>query len=757
MRHDSCHHLTGRLSSQRGRQIGMQLFELIMKKRILTFFKRKTLLWAVVFLSGVLFVGAQSAEQYHKVGEWPGRLRGEFYDMKHQGDYLFASMINEKVLVALQAGGVDLTVSSRLDMDDGAYPYGIYIEGNTLYLGQNDGIQLVDITDPLNMQLGAKWKIAYTPEGSSEQSYYNVLDLYKKGNIFYLSTGQQGIRTVDMSDPENPVMLGSYKPTGTLIQAIDVSSDGNIIYGASMTDQIHIIDVSNPAEPVRLWANDDFLGNGFRSMDVALVDNLLYVPNFYYFAFGYGVISVVDVTRPTELEVVKRNEFNGYSLYHFSPFEGGAGTQAWCYLATQDANGFSHYWANLFGLWDDPLTPLPLREAINMDGDTYSVAFKDHYAYVADEINGCKILDISDPANPVLVNTISTRSHVYNLKVEADRLYFSAGDDGFYIADISNPAEPVQIGGYQSQLAVDELGQRFWGWVVDFKVEGNLAYLGVDITGIFAQFACVEVINIEDPSEIFPVGVEGFSGICNSIEKYGDTVLLVGLGQYLSMDVSDPAKPYYKGHFNIPGGGNQIALPELADPYGYIPAGSEGLKVVDFSDPANIGTLAESSVTNTVAVVASLPLSGYRNGISCRGEELLVGSYNKGFARVDISSNLVPRLVDQYKVAGRTRGAFFSEDGNLILTASAQSGVYLFEKETAPLEPPTIDSWGYNSTGDFVITLSPGAGNLQLEYSLDMQSWTVVEEASFQGRTVSISAQFLVDKKNVCFRVKEWR
>jgi hypothetical protein len=82
-----------------------------------------------------------------------------------------------------------------------------------------------------------------------------------------------------MSDPQNPVMLGSYDPQGALKHAIDVSSDGNIIYGASLTDQFHVVDVSNPGQPVRLWYSDTLLGEFFSPDDVALVDNLLYVPN----------------------------------------------------------------------------------------------------------------------------------------------------------------------------------------------------------------------------------------------------------------------------------------------------------------------------------------------------------------------------------------------------------------------------------------------------------------------------------------------
>ncbi len=84
-----------------------------MKKEIAKFFCKRYQLFAAVFLFGVVFANAQSVAQYHPAGQWPGHLRGEFYDMKLQGDYLYASMVEENVLAVLPAGGVDLKVASR--------------------------------------------------------------------------------------------------------------------------------------------------------------------------------------------------------------------------------------------------------------------------------------------------------------------------------------------------------------------------------------------------------------------------------------------------------------------------------------------------------------------------------------------------------------------------------------------------------------------------------------------------------------------
>ena len=164
---------------------------------------------------------------------------------------------------------------------------------------------------------------------------------------------------------------------------------------------------------------------------------------------------------------------------------------------------------------------------------------------MADEIAGCRVLDVSTPKSS-LVNTISTQSHVFNVVVKVTG-FISAGDDGFYIADITDPANPVQLGGYRSRLNVTEFNHTFWGWIVDFKVEGNLVYLEWILPG-FSHSMAVWSYQYRESFRNYAGGYEAVPGICNSVEKFGNTVFIVGLGQYISVDVTDPTKVYYKGN-----------------------------------------------------------------------------------------------------------------------------------------------------------------------------------------------------------------
>ncbi|MBQ7590417.1 MAG: hypothetical protein IJU47_07010 [Verrucomicrobia bacterium] len=736
---------------------------------------------ALAMVLGVCMFQA-AADSYEKISEWPGTMRGEPFDMKAQGDYLYASMNGQGILNVMAAGTVDLTMVSQLQLES-SYCYGIYIEGNTLYLGQTNGIQLVDISDPRNLKLKERWELGYyetnstTGQLATEKSYYSVIDLHKKGNLFYLSTGGPGFITMDLTDPANPRQLGSYDPYGSYLQMMDVSPDGNIAYVVSTTDyasapngtnHVHVLDVSNPYNPTKIW-NDPSPLNNQRAAGISLIDNRLYIPT--YFRMGsssavwdsYGMLGVMDAADPAHLTLAKDNWYYGWDFYHFFPVLGGAGWQAWGYLIQWDDLGYGRGYANLFGLWDDPLTPVPLREPINMTGSCYAVAFKDHYAFVADELRGCEVMDLSDPEDPVLVTTMFFPGAVRQVKVMGDILYAAAGDAGLYIIDVSNPEAPVQLANYASKLYMPSSWGTFYGSVCDFVIEGNTVFLGVNLESLFDSNTCVEIIDISDLSNISFLGYGSTYGSCEGIAKYNDTVLLSGTGNYVSMDVSflHQGSAYtnavYKGHFTVPGGGGKVLIPNETAPVGFISAGTSGLLTVNFADPANTGSPSELLATNTVTSLANLSLNGYRSGLSYKNGQVLVGSYYRGAARVDVTNPLQPLLLEEYLLPGNTRNAYFTEDNSLIVAARSESGLGIFQKQQTPLVPARIVYWDYTTGGNFVMLLSHVSGNLTVERSPDALHWETEPSAIINGTQIVIPAAAIAGRPVDYFRVRQWQ
>lgn len=83
-------------------------------------------------------------------------------------------------------------------------------------------------------------------------------------------------------------------------------------------------------------------------------------------------------------------------------------------------------------------------------GLAYGVAVSDSYAYVADDSAGLQVIDISDPAAPVRVGGYDTSGYAYGVAVSGGYAYVAEDYVGLQVIDISDSAAPVVVGVYDT-------------------------------------------------------------------------------------------------------------------------------------------------------------------------------------------------------------------------------------------------------------------------------------------------------------------
>jgi hypothetical protein len=253
------------------------------------------------------------------------------------------------------------------------------------------------------------------------------------------------------------------------------------------------------------------------------------------------------------------------------------------------------------------------------------VAVSGNYAYIGgtrtNEAAGIKVVDISDPANPVLAATIPASNFTGVLKLIGHRLYSANGGNGMTITDISDPLNPVPL-----------------GRLVDFQV------FGLDVQGDF----------------VYTAG-----------EWYGMTV----------WDFSNPANPVELGNFQDQYGYYLNDL-EVRDGYAYLAYGGSGLIVVDLATMQQVATI--DSLTHAFGVEIegntlymnygdpecplavidiTNPLSPQTLGIyyppedirnfAVDGELVYVADYNHGLRIVDVTDPATPVETAYYNRFGR--------------------------------------------------------------------------------------------------------
>lgn len=71
-------------------------------------------------------------------------------------------------------------------------------------------------------------------------------------------------------------------------------------------------------------------------------------------------------------------------------------------------------------------------------------------AYVADQVDGLQVIDISDPANPALLGSFNTSGFALGIAVAGNLVYIADSSSGLQIIDVSDPTTPSLVGTYDT-------------------------------------------------------------------------------------------------------------------------------------------------------------------------------------------------------------------------------------------------------------------------------------------------------------------
>ena len=115
--------------------------------------------------------------------------------------------------VALYGGGP--TIVGSADTPGGAY--GVFVSGNYAYVADHTGLQVIDITYPVNPTIVGSADTLGGAEG-----------VFVSGNYTYVADAWSGLLVIEIIDPENPTIVGAAATPGE--DAKDIFVSGNYAY-----------------------------------------------------------------------------------------------------------------------------------------------------------------------------------------------------------------------------------------------------------------------------------------------------------------------------------------------------------------------------------------------------------------------------------------------------------------------------------------------------------------------------------------------
>lgn len=187
-------------------------------------------------------------------------------------------------------------------------------------------------------------------------------------------------------------------------------------------------------------------------------------------------------------------------------------------------------------------------------------------------IAGMSIYDISEPANPVLLNTVDDWGNIHDLYSRNDTVYLHAEARGFVIADLTDPMNPVELARMQSYAFQ---GYNHSGWLSE---DGNHYVFADETHGM-----PMKLIDIADLQNISQVSFLHPSMDLSNIDPASIPHNQVIRGEYLYasyyydgiyiFDISDPQLPAVVGFYDTYPGVKDTAYKGAWGIYPFLPSG----------------------------------------------------------------------------------------------------------------------------------------------------------------------------------------
>ncbi len=304
--------------------------------------------------------------------------------------------------------------------------------------------------------------------------------------------------------------------------------------------------------------------------------------------------------------------------------------------------------------------------------EAVDVAVRGNYAFLSQ--GGLKVVDISDPANPVAAATLPITGSPQGLERDGDLLYLALYSGGLAIVDISVPTAPVLVSSFPVA-----------GQGVDVAVDHGIALMtryraATVVLDVSAPGAPVVVSELPSTSRTMGVGFAGaLAAICDEA------------GKVTFWDLGRPAEPLRLGTVVV---NTSEAFDVLVDgAFAYVAAGTAGLVAIDATQPQ---APLVASRFDTPSLACSLELEdGVLYLADASGSS---GANISGVFTFDLADPRSPAMIG-HRAAMDTASQVGVDEGRVCVTSRHGPGMLVYDASSPRTEPrqagPMFTPWTY--------------------------------------------------------------
>ena len=323
-------------------------------------------------------------------------------------------------------------------------------------------------------------------------------------------------------------------------------------------------------------------------------------------------------------------------------------------------NGFSS--ENLINANETEITLKEIGE-IDTNGSVMDVVVRNNIAFLADDINGFYIYDVSDPANPIELFHDASAGKANSIDIVGDLAFLAILFSGLKIYNISNLAAPVYLGSYEDS-----------GAIVDIQVIDDIAYLS-DHGSSSGDTAGIKLIDVTDPQNPFLIVNYRGGGKPSNLFVQNKTVFSADyVFGFEILSVSNLPSVHLLSKLERTSGFFGVYVENY---YAYFTANSiieKGLHIYDVknnSDPT---------------LMNIFPIEGNPCDLLVKDSIAFIADYENGLVMIDVSDPYSPIQLGNFSDGGKPFDVEIH--GNIVYVADMDDGLEIIE----------IVGWGENNT-----------------------------------------------------------
>jgi hypothetical protein len=622
--------------------------------------------------------------------------------MVAQGDlvYLYAAPEGGLRILDLSQGEDPVMVGSWEGIRNTLGP--MAISGDYLYVTGPDGLWVLNVSDPNGVEI-------VSVSGANAG-----LDIAIKDSVGFIPAyGGGRIFTIDLRDPANPNRFGTIE-TWLYSFMVEVKVDFLYSIGVSMDEEgssLSIVDIRDPFNhqflveyPMRVilttvTARDTLVCLGTQrsqllivsaadprnpdwiaTCDLPAVPTQIVIQDTVAYVSSERGLHMVNISDPAHPEYI--------GAYDSTNTLGLEFTDRGRLLAIFFNKGLSVL--NI----DEPAHPERVGQ-YNPTGVIYDMTIYGNYGFTSRTM---RILDLSNPSDPVEVAQLDTLGRCEEVAIRDDIAYVAA-DTVLYILDLNDIEHPTLLADLPANMA---------RWVT---LAGDYCYVSdTDWGGV----RIIDVANPAEPEQIAFLRVQGGS---SDIETSGDAVYQIYPGSGVRVvDVSDRRNPVLRSLYQV-AGAEAMALDR-----GYLHVSSrDGMNyILDVSDPLRPVEARRWGLAHD-----------WVNDISISGTLAWMSVHQKGIMVVDITDPLDPYIISSLDTRASPSGVA-GADSIVYVGNISNLSVYKLGYPSAVAASPTLPS-------SFLMLAAfpnPFNSSTTISYTLPKAGWTVVDVMDIQGRLV---------------------